>query len=123
MSGFILNGKTYTHVDLADILVGDQIRVERWLAKADISEARTWEDVIAIAKEINQLPNFAAQKAHPEFRFSITMTVWLARRAAGEDVTLDEALQYRFDDVTWLNDEGVVDDDDDEGDEGKGSDL
>lgn len=119
MSGFILDGKQYEHVDLADILVGDQIRVERWLARADISEARTWDQVIAIAKEINALPDYAAQKAHPEFKFALTMTIWLARRAAGDDITLEDALRWKPADIIWLNDDSEPT----ESEPGKASDL
>ena len=119
MSGFILNGKTYEHVDLASIEVGDQIRVERWLRRADVSDARTWPQVIEIAREINRCDTLAEQTAHPEFKFSLSMTIYLARRAAGDEVTPEDCLKWKATDIVWLNDDGTSTGDAEDDDQGK----
>ena len=115
MAGYVLDGKRYPFADLADITVRDQIRVERWLRTCGLSDARTWEDIMAIALEVNALGSLKAQLRHPEVKISVALGLWAARRAAGEKVTPDDCLDWTWNTLGFYSDE-----DEREADEGEG---
>lgn len=108
--GFILNGTRYEWAPLADIVIADQIRTEHWLNHAgrEFTEARTWDDVLNISEEINNLGDYSEQQKHPEFKFALSMTIWLAKRKAGEDAPLGEVFgQWSWADIDfWADDDG-----------------
>lgn len=105
MSGYLLRGERYEFGDLGDITMGDQIRVERWMRDSDLTDARTWDDLVRIAVEVDELPDLAAQKQHPEFRLSLIIGIWCARRLGGEDIWPADCLDYRFDELDFYGDE------------------
>lgn len=112
MSGFILNDKHYETGDLRLLQVRDQIKLERWLAKADLTDARSYEDIIQIATEISTLPD-GAQKSHPDFKLFVIIGIWVAMLQAGEPASLDDCGAFGWGDLTWINDP-------EDEDEGKG---
>lgn len=110
MAGFILDGTRYTYADLADdVPVRDQIRVERWLRTADISDARCWEDVLAIAMEVNAAPTLQEQMRHPEAKLAFSIGLWAARRKAGERVSIDDCLGWTWNTLGFYGDEPADD--------------
>lgn len=106
MSGFVLQGDRYEWGDLSQITVRDQIRVERWLRRggAEFTDARSWEDVLAIAVEVNGLPTFAEQRQHPDFKLSLAMAIWAAKRVAGEDVMPDDCMGFTWSELEFYAD-------------------
>ena len=108
MSGFILDGIRYEWVPLADILVREQIQVEHWLNHdgRQYTDARTWDDVVAISREVNDLGDYAEQQKHPDFKFALSMTIWLAKLRAGERLTIGESFgAWNWDDLFFWSDE------------------
>lgn len=108
MSGFELDGTRYDWGDFSQILVRDQIKVERWLSRdgRDFTDARTWDDLINIANEINGLGSIDEQQQHPEFKFSLAVGIWLAKVNAGENVTLGDCLgRWTWDQLDFWADE------------------
>ncbi|MBK7823554.1 MAG: hypothetical protein IPJ61_21445 [Tessaracoccus sp.] len=99
--GYELRGQRYPFGYLEKAVLGDQIKVERWLRESGLSEARTWDDLLAIAKEINGLPDLKEQRQHPEFRLTLVIGIWLARRQSGEDVWPADCLDYTFDELEF----------------------
>ena len=109
MAGYIFDGRRYEYADLGnDVPVREQIRVERWLRTAGISDARTFEDLLAIVMEVNAAPTLREQMRHPEAKLAFSLGLWAARRQAGEKVSLDDCLGW-----TW-NTLGFYDDDQDD---------
>ena len=107
--GFVLDGTLYAWHPLYEIVVGDQIKVERRLSREgkDYTDARTWDDIIAIAKEIDSRPDDAAQKKHPEFKLSLSLAIWAAKRCAGEDVMPVDCMGWVWDDLDFWDDEDL----------------
>lgn len=106
MAGYVLDGVRYEYADLGnDVPVREQIRVERWLRTAGISDARTFEDLLAIVMEVNSMATLREQMRHPESKLAFSLGLWAARRIAGDKVTLDDCLGW-----TW-NTLGFYDDD------------
>lgn len=112
MSGFMLKGNRYEWGDLSLITVRDQIRVERWLRRegAEFTDARSWEDVLAIAVEVNGLDTFAEQRQHPDFKLSLAMAIWAAKRLAGEDVMPVDCMDFAWSELDFFADpaDGLV---------------
>jgi hypothetical protein len=104
MSAVIIGGKTYETADLRLLKVRDQVRLERWLARVDLTDARSFEDIIQIAVEISLLPDVNAQRRHPDFKLFVMIGVWAARIQAGEDASLDDCGAYTWDDLTFVVD-------------------
>lgn len=106
-SGFQLAGTRYEWHPLYEITVGDQIRVETWLRRKgqEYTEAKNWEDILAIAVEIDSLPDSEAQQKHPEFKLSLAMAIWAAKRMTGEDVMPADCLGWTWDDLNYWDDE------------------
>lgn len=107
-AGFILDGVKYEWGALSEILVRDQIKVERWLRGEgrEYTDARTWEDVLAMAAEVNDLGDFEEQKTHPDFKFALSVTIWLGKVKAGEDVALADCFgRWTWDELDFWADE------------------
>ena len=108
MSGIVLAGVKYSWYPLEQIEIRDQIRVEHWLwgEGAEFTDARTWDDILAIATEVNSLASFEEQKAHPDFKLALAIMVWACKRGAGEQVALgDELGRWTWDDLHFWSDE------------------
>lgn len=101
MSGFILNGTEYETGDLRKLQIRDQIKLERWLAKADLTDARSYEDVVQIAAEVSMLPE---ARTHPDFKVFVIIGIWVAKLQAGEGAVLDECGRFTWEDITWVMD-------------------
>lgn len=110
MSGFILNGKRYEAADLRKLSIRDQIRLERWMARSDLTDARSYEDVIQIAAEVAMVPD---SRKHPDFKVFVMIGIWAAMIQAGEDASLDDCGRFGWEDLTFVLDPGEAEDEDD----------
>lgn len=107
MSGFILDGTRYAWHPLDMIQVREQIRVEHWLKTdgREFTDARTWDDILAIAKELESLPDYETQQTHPDFKLSLSITIWAAKVGAGEQISLGEAIgRWTWDQLDFWSD-------------------
>lgn len=118
MSGFVLAGERFEWAPLSEVTVGDQIRMEHWLRTAgvEMTEARSWEQVLDIAEEIDSLGDddaedglsgFERQRRHPEFKLSLIVTIWAAKRRAGQKVTPGECADFTWDELDFWADGGA----------------
>lgn len=85
---FKINGKTYDTGSVDQISLRDVVLFNR--QSADMGLGVTWADVERISTEMAELTDKDAP--HPESLVMFGVTVWAARRIAGDDVTLEEAL-------------------------------
>lgn len=107
-AGYILAGRRLPFGDLRKVLVRDQIKVEHWLRGegGQYTEARTWDDLLALALEIQSQPTAAAQQAHSEFKFSLSVAIWAAMRLDGDAVDLADCIgMWTWDDLDFYDDE------------------
>lgn len=107
-AGYILAGRRLPYGDLRRVLVRDQIKVEQWLRRegGQYTEARTWDDLVNLAMEIQSQPDAAHQQQHPEFKFSLSVAIWAAMRLDGDSVELGDCLgQWTWDDLDFYDDE------------------
>lgn len=98
---FKIGSRVYTssaldQVTLRDLtLFDDQARDMGWSKK--------WSDVERIATEIDEMSEDEAEK-HPDRFVMIAVTIWVSRRVAGEQVTLDQALDFPLSKLDFLPD-------------------
>jgi len=107
-AGFILDGTRYEWFPLDMIQVREQIRVEHWLSGGgkEYTDAKTWDDILAIAEEINSLPDWQAQQKHPQFKLSLSITIWAAKVGAGEEISLADAIgRWNWEQLDFWSDE------------------
>ena len=105
--GYVIAGRKLPYGDLRKILVRDQIKVEHWLKGEgqEFTDARTWDDLIALAMEIESQPDAEAQQAHPEFKFSLAVAIWCSMRLGGDTVNLGDCLgMWTWDDLDFYVD-------------------
>lgn len=60
----------------------------------------TWSDVERIVTEMSELGEEG--QSHPDVMLMVGVTIWAARRAAGEDVTFDQAVDVPMSRIVWL---------------------
>lgn len=99
MSMLKIGAKVYSQPSMDDINLRDLLRFDVEVAELGLS--KTWGDVERIQSELDGLGE-DARAAHPERLFMVAAMVWLARRAAGEDVSFSEAVDIRIEDVTLI---------------------
>jgi hypothetical protein len=85
---FKIGDKTYDTGAVDQISLRDVVLFNR--QSADMGLGVTWADVERIAGEMAGMTEKDA--AHPEALVMFAVTVWAARRIAGDDVTLEEAV-------------------------------
>ena len=105
--GYVIAGRKLPYGDLRKVLVRDQIKVEDWLQGEgqEFTDARTWDDLIALAMEIESQPDAEAQQAHPEFKFSLSVAIWCAMRLEGDKVDIGDCLgMWTWDDLDFYVD-------------------
>lgn len=118
-AGYIIDGERFEYALLGDVTIGDQIRMEHWLRTegSEFTEVRTWEQVLKIAEEIDSLggereddeetgeSGFDRQRQHSEFKLSIVVAIWAAKRKAGRKVTPGECAEITWDQLEFFSDE------------------
>lgn len=96
-----VNDKVYSSRTLDEISLKDLIRFNTEAAELGIPER--WADIEQMVGEIDQLTEAEAAK-HPGKLLLIGVMLWVARRAAGEDVTFAEAVDVPLAQVDFLPD-------------------
>lgn len=117
-AGIIIAGERFEFALLSEVTVGDQIRMEHWLRTegAEFTDARSWEQVLRIADEVDSLgeddpeatdglSGFERQRTHPEFKLSLIVSIWAAKRKAGRKVTPGECAEFTWDQLDFWTDE------------------
>jgi len=92
---FKIGDKVYDTATVDEISLRDVVSFNSQAAEMGLGV--TWADVERIATEAADRK--ASDEAHPEALILFAVTVWAARRIAGEDVTLDEALDVPLKDI------------------------
>lgn len=85
---FKVQGRVYTVESLDQISLKDMLLFERQTDEVGLS--LTWADIQRIQSEVTAYQK--RKETHPQALLMIAAAVWLARRAAGENVTFGEAI-------------------------------
>jgi hypothetical protein len=85
---FKIDGKTYDTASVDQISLRDVVLFNS--QAADMGLPATWADIERAAGEMADMPEGSAP--HPDSLLMFAVTVWAARRIAGDDVTLEQAL-------------------------------
>jgi hypothetical protein len=103
---FVIEGKVYDAVDVNKIKMKDMLLFE--VQTADFGRRITWEDVLRWHTEVDILEAEKKDggRQHPEIMWLTAVAIWAARRAAGEDVTFDQAVDVAANDIKQLPDPG-----------------
>lgn len=92
---FKIQGKTYDTATVDEISLRDVVLFNS--QAADVGLGVTWADIERISNEIAELGD--TEVAHPDALVMFAVTIWAARRVAGDDVTLDQALSVPMKDI------------------------
>jgi hypothetical protein len=95
---FRLGGKVYTTASLDEISLRDLMVFERETAAMGLP--MKWSDVERIGSEMAELP---ADGQHPDTLLMVGVTIWAARRAAGDDVTFEQAIDFPMKDLEFID--------------------
>lgn len=101
MARFKIGTKIYTSAALDEISLRDLMLFNTQAAEMGLAER--WDDVERIADELDALSIEEAEH-HPGKMVMIGVTVWASRRCAGEDVSLDEAVDIPLRSIVFLPD-------------------
>lgn len=97
----VINDKTYPGTTMSELSLKRTLELQRELATTGISSARTWNEVQSLMESFVKMS--AEERArHPEALFLTALTIWAARVAAGDDVTLLEACDIPPSAVRWV---------------------
>lgn len=100
---FELNGKVYTTGSLDEVNLRDVMLFNT--QAADMGLRATWSDVEAAARDIaalNAAGDDDGAAAHPDIMLLTGVTIWAARRIAGDDVTFEQSVDFPLSSLTWL---------------------
>lgn len=96
---FKIGTKVYTTAALDEISLRDLILFNT--QAADLGLEERWADVERIATEMSNLDEAGAE-AHPGKMLMIGVTIWASRRLAGEQVTLEQAVDIPLNSIAFL---------------------
>lgn len=97
---FRIGDRTYSTASLDEVSLRDVMLFQT--QAADMGLTVSWADVEAAAVEMSALPQDEAG-SHPQALLMLGVTVWAARRLAGEDVTFEEAVDFPMASMTFLD--------------------
>lgn len=96
---FKIGSKVYRLDVLDDISLRDLMVFNRQVA--DMGLSITWADIERISSEMAGLSDKKASQ-HPEAMIMTGVSIWASRRAAGDDVTFEEAVDIPVSEIVWL---------------------
>jgi hypothetical protein len=99
MARFKLHGRTYNTAALDEISLKDLLMFNS--QAEDLGLRRNWADVERVLEELATMSRDDAER-HPERFLVISTTIWAARRIAGEDVTLEQAVDFEIKAIEFL---------------------
>jgi hypothetical protein len=94
---FKIGARVYTTAALDEISLKDLIVFGRE-AEA-IGLPAKWSDIERIASEAADLPD---GEEHPDALLLVGVTIWASRRAAGDDVTFEQSIDFPLKDLSFL---------------------
>lgn len=97
----VVNGKKYPAASVKDLSLKHTLELSRELATTDISSAKSWQDVQQLFEEFSALSKEEQQK-HPEGLFLTALTIWATRVAAGEELSLLDAVDVPPSVIQWV---------------------
>lgn len=103
MARFTIDGKVYTLGAVDDISLKDLVLFNTQAADMGLTER--WNDVERVATEINALTPEQAE-SHPDKLLMTAVTIWVARRLAGDDLSFGDAIDLPLSKVKWIADPG-----------------
>jgi len=97
---FAIAGKVYDVVDVKQLSMKDMLLFEQQTEA--MGRRLTWADVTRWRNELEALPDDKARGEHPDSLWLTAVSVWAARRASGEDVTFEQAVDFPAADIKFI---------------------
>jgi hypothetical protein len=101
MARFSLNGKVYTTSAIDEVSLKDLVRFNT--EAADMGLRERWNDIERVATEMDAMTPKEAEQ-HPDKLLVTAVTIWVARRVAGEDLSFGDAIDLPLSKITWIPD-------------------
>lgn len=103
----VIEGRRYPVVHIAKLSLKHALFLQQELAVMDppITECRTWGEIRELWVTYAKLTK-ADQRAHTEGAFLTALTIWAARVATGEDITLMDAIDTPVSEIQWVTEPG-----------------
>lgn len=96
---FRYDGKTYEVPAFNDISLKEIITFDAQAEALGISTR--WDDIEELAQMSSAMTK-AQAASHPLRYIMFATTIWFARRAAGEDITLEQATETKLSEIEWV---------------------
>lgn len=100
---FKLGTKEYETASVEDVTLHDTLVFEKQMR--ELGRPMAWPELMQMIFELAQISDPVERGKHPDGMWSLAVTIWASRRAAGEDVTVAQAADFRLSDLEWLPDE------------------
>ena len=101
MARFKLGDKVYSPAGLDEVSLKDLVLFNT--QAADMGLAERWSDVESASMEIATLSERDAER-HPGKHLVIAVTIWISRRAAGEDLSFGDAIDFPMSSIEFIAD-------------------
>lgn len=101
---FRLRGKLYEMSSINEISLKDLLLFNTQAEELGIPER--WADVELAALDMSAMKTAREGLTHPMRNVVIAVTVWISRRAAGEDLSFSDAIDFPLAEVEFLPDPG-----------------
>lgn len=98
---FTLGGREYDVASVQDVTLRDTLVLEAQMR--ELGREMTWPDLTTMILKLSKIKDDKARAAHPDAMWSLAVTIWASRRAAGEDVTIAQAADFRMSDLQWVD--------------------
>lgn len=98
---FTLGGREYDVASVQDVTLRDTLVLEAQMR--ELGREMTWPDLTTMIVKLSTIEDPQARAAHPDAMWSLAVTIWASRRAAGEDVTVAQAADFRMSDLQWVD--------------------
>lgn len=96
---FKLQNKVYNAAALDEITLRDLVLFNTQAEQMGL--ARKWSDVERVSRELAAMSRAEAD-GHPEKFLAIAVTIWATRRTQGDDVTLEQAIDFPMNAIEFL---------------------
>jgi hypothetical protein len=97
---FKIGTKVYETDVLDTISLRDLMVFNRQVA--DMGLSITWADVERISAEMAEIGEADGASRHPEAMLMTGVVIWASRRAAGDDVTFEQAVDIPMSEIVWI---------------------
>ncbi len=99
---FKLGSKVYDAASIEDLSLKFILMLER--ETADLGRPMRWADITAMVDSLGAIEDHEERGRHPDAPWVLAVTIWAARRNAGEDLTFGEAIDFPLSGLTFLHD-------------------